>query len=233
MFKAIATDVDGTITDSNEKIDPEAIIKIRELEKLNIPVILISGHNLCSLETLSEYIGTSGPIVAENGCVVSKEPWGEPIIMGSRKITFKALNFLKQKFGDYKVKLKPLNRYRNVDLSLYRTFNTNEANELLKKENINAFVMDSGFAIHIIDSKINKGVGVKKAAELMGINTKEIIGIGDGGNDYHFLKEVGYSIALGHSHMKIKNIANFITKNSYGSGFVEAINHVVKNLLNL
>jgi len=230
LFKALATDVDGTITDSNEKIDPEAIIKIRKLEALGIPVILISGHTLCSLETLREYIGTSGALVAENGCLISVEKWGEPIIIGSREVTNKALKELKQHFGE-QVKLKPLNKYRFVDLSLYRTFNVNEANKILKEANIRAFTMDSGFAIHIIDADVNKGVGLQKAAELMGINMEDIIGIGDGENDYHFLSRTGYSIVLNHATNKLKKLADYVAEKEYSKGFIEGITHILKTLI--
>ncbi|MHA1835359.1 MAG: phosphoglycolate phosphatase [Candidatus Odinarchaeia archaeon] len=227
MFKAFATDVDGTITDSNEKIDPDAIIKLREIESIGIPVILVSGHTLCSLETLSEYIGTSGPLVAENGCLVVAKRWEPPIQVGSRDVTIRAYQVLKEELGD-RVILKPINKYRVVDLSLKRTFNAEIANKLLKQKNIDAYVMDSGFALHIIDSRVNKGVGLKKAAELIKVDLNEIIGVGDGGNDYHFLKATGYSIALGHAPEKLKRLADYVAKKKYSKGFIEGVEHLFK-----
>ncbi len=227
MFKALATDVDGTITDSKLRIDPAAIIKIREFEDNGIPVILISGHGLCSVETLSEYIGTTGALVAENGCLVVSKRWGDPVMVGSREVTERAYKVLKDKLGD-KVILKPLNKYRLVDLSLKRTFNVEEANRILLEENIPASVVDSGFALHIIDSKVNKGVGLAKAAELMNIKLCEIIGIGDGGNDYQLLESVGYGIALGQAPEHVKKVAKYVTKETYAKGFIEAAEHARK-----
>ncbi|WEU39975.1 MAG: phosphoglycolate phosphatase [Candidatus Odinarchaeum yellowstonii] len=227
MFKALATDVDGTITDSKLRIDPEAIIRIREFEDRGIPVILISGHGLCSVETLSEYIGTTGALVAENGCLVVRKRWGDPVLVGSREVTELAYKVLKAKLGD-KVILKPLNKYRLVDLSLKRTFNAEEANRILLDERIPASVVDSGFALHIIDSKVNKGVGLAKAAELMNIRLSEIIGIGDGGNDYHFIQSVGYGIALGQAPENVKKVAKYVTRETYAKGFIEAVEHARK-----
>ncbi|MEM2110183.1 MAG: phosphoglycolate phosphatase [Candidatus Odinarchaeota archaeon] len=225
MFKAIATDIDGTLTDSRLRIDPEAIIKIREFEDNNIPVILISGHGLCSVETLSEYLGTTGALVAENGCLVVRKRWGTPVMVGLRDVTERAYQILKERLGD-KVILKPLNKYRLVDLSLRRTFNLEEANRILIEENIPATVVDSGFAFHIIDSKVNKGVGLAKAAELMNISLSEIIGIGDGGNDYYFIESVGYGIALGQAPENVKRAAKYVTVETYAKGFIEAVAHI-------
>lgn len=225
MFKAIATDIDGTITDSKLRIDPDAIVKIREFEDEGVPVILISGHGLCSVETLSEYIGTSGALVAENGCLAVQKRWGAPVMVGSRDVTEAAYRFLKQELGD-RVILKPLNKYRLVDLSLRRTFDADEANELLRRKRIPASVVDSGFALHIIDVKANKGVGLVKAAELMGIKPSEIIGIGDGGNDYQFIKLAGYGIALGQAPEEVKRIADYVTDKTYAQGFLEAAEHI-------
>ena len=42
--KAVAVDIDGTITDSNKKIHLGAIAALRRLEEAGIPVILATGN---------------------------------------------------------------------------------------------------------------------------------------------------------------------------------------------
>ena len=42
--KAIAVDIDGTITDYNKKLHLEAIESLRRLEEAGIPVILATGN---------------------------------------------------------------------------------------------------------------------------------------------------------------------------------------------
>ena len=224
-FKVIATDIDGTITDKHERLYPKAIELIRELEKMGIKIMLVTGHMLCAAETLSHYIGTSGPIVSENGCVIVKKRWDDPIILGSRNNTEKALSVLKEYFGD-SVKVKPIIKYRLVDISLKRTFNPDLGNKILNEKKIPAYLVDSNFAIHIIDKNVNKGVGTVKAGSLIGVTPNEMIGIGDGKNDYYLLKSVGYSIALAHAPEKLKEIADYVTRKPYGEGFVEAINYL-------
>jgi len=61
MIKAIALDIDGTITDNNSILCLEAISIIRKLEENKIKVILSSGNALCVVKTLSKYIFSSVP----------------------------------------------------------------------------------------------------------------------------------------------------------------------------
>ena len=78
--KAIAVDIDGTITDYNKKLHLEAIESLRLLEESGIPVILATGNVRAITYGLSRFIGASGPMVCENGGVVWHPSWDEPIV---------------------------------------------------------------------------------------------------------------------------------------------------------
>jgi len=66
-MKAIALDIDGTITDKSRKICINAIDAIRCAEDRGYPVILVTENILCVARTMAIMIGTSGGIVGENG----------------------------------------------------------------------------------------------------------------------------------------------------------------------
>lgn len=51
---------------------------------------------------------------------------------------------------------------------------------------------------------------VVKIAELLGVKTKEMIGVGDGYNDYPLLSACGLKIAMGNAAPELKAIADFI-----------------------
>ena len=46
---------------------------------------------------------------------------------------------------------------------------------------------------------VNKATGVKKLANLLGLQLNEMIGVGDSENDDEFLQTVGYSVAMGNA----------------------------------
>ncbi|MDP6613184.1 MAG: HAD hydrolase family protein, partial [Candidatus Hydrothermarchaeota archaeon] len=69
-IRAVAIDIDGTLTDENSRLNLGAVGKIREIEAHNIPVILATGNILCRSEAASIFIGTSGILIAENGGII-------------------------------------------------------------------------------------------------------------------------------------------------------------------
>ena len=78
--KAVAVDIDGTITDYNKKLHLDAIQALRRLEDAGIPIILATGNVRAITYGLWRFIGASGPMVCENGGVVWHPKWGEPIV---------------------------------------------------------------------------------------------------------------------------------------------------------
>ena len=70
MIKALAIDIDGTITDKRRRLNLKAVQRLRDLEDNGIPIILSSGNNLCFMNAACIMIGTSGPLIAENGGIV-------------------------------------------------------------------------------------------------------------------------------------------------------------------
>ena len=72
-ISALAVDIDGTLTDEKRRISLTAVEALRMVEDAGIPVILSSGNVLPIAYGIGSMIGTSGPIVAENGGVVPAE----------------------------------------------------------------------------------------------------------------------------------------------------------------
>ena len=64
-FRALATDVDGTLTDRERGISLTAIQAVRNLEAKGVPVILASARPSPILNILREYIGCSDVTINE------------------------------------------------------------------------------------------------------------------------------------------------------------------------
>jgi hydroxymethylpyrimidine pyrophosphatase-like HAD family hydrolase len=81
MIKVLASDIDGTITDKNRRLDLEAVELLRKIEGLGIPVVLVTGNVIRRTEAASIFIGTSGPMIAENGGIIIEKKTKEPIYL--------------------------------------------------------------------------------------------------------------------------------------------------------
>ena len=83
-------------------------------------------------------------------------------------------------------------------------------------------MVDTKYAIHLKSKKINKGVGLKKLAGMMGLKSRDFVAIGDSENDVEMFEASGFGIAVGNGDDKIKEAADHITKASFGDGAIEA-----------
>lgn len=78
--------------------------------------------------------------------------------------------------------------------------------------------------LDISASNVSKGTGVKALSDYLGIPQNEILAIGDNINDISMFKIAGIGVAVSNSYDEVKEVADFVTKNSAGNGgFADAI----------
>jgi phosphoglycolate phosphatase len=219
-LKAIALDVDGTITDKTRKVCLNAIKAIYEAENRGIPVIIVTGNIMCSTRTISILFGTSGGLVAENGGVI--ESLGRKQILGDIKECLRAYKFLKSKFNVKKVEYSD---QRVSEVAIERNIPEEIVKETLKDYDVEVY--DTKFAIHITDPRVDKGSSLEMVARDLGIKPDEILAIGDSENDMEFLRTAGMKVAVANADEELKAIAEYITQKSYGDGVAEAINRFI------
>ncbi|MCZ3365010.1 MULTISPECIES: phosphoglycolate phosphatase [Methanobacterium] len=221
-MKAIAVDIDGTITDKNRKICVNAINALRKAEDAGYPVILVTGNVLCTAKMVSTMVGTSGGIVCENGGVVYTTK--RNLILGDIKKCKPAYELLKSRYDVEKTEFSDL---RSSEIAIKRTIDVNTVKETVK--NFDVVVYDTKFAIHITDPLVNKGKSLKIIAEDMGITADEIIAIGDSENDLEFLEVAGFKVAVSNADDDLKENTDYVTKKAYGDGAAEAIEKFILN----
>jgi len=218
-MKAIALDVDGTITDKTRKVCINAIKAIYNAEKKGVPIIFVTGNILCYTRALSVLFGTTGGLVAENGGVI--ESCQGTQVLGDIAKCEHAYNFLKSKFDVHKVVFSD----RMSEIAIKREIDVNIVKETLKDYDVEIY--DTKFAIHLTDPSVDKGSSLKIVAGDMGIDPKDIMAIGDSENDMEFLEVVGMKIAVSNADEELKDIADYVTKKPYGDGVREAIERFV------
>lgn len=224
-FKAVASDVDGTLTDRNRRLCVGALEAIGRLEDNRVKVILVSGLPYPILRGLAIYLGTTGAIIAENGGVVHYK--NSPSVLGSGKPVRKALNVLVKEFGD-KVSQSWTNEFRLTDLAIQRTLSYEVIVKTLEGKQLNVKVADTGFAYHLFDQHVGRDKGLKVACKQMGIGTSEVLGIGDSDADSDLIRNVGFGVAVANATPMLKSLANYVTAKPYGNGFAETASLLLK-----
>lgn len=78
-YKAVALDVDGTITDSTHAVRPRAIDAIKWLERRGIPVVILTGRRAKPVLELAAECGIARPMVTDNGSTIIDTGTGKVI----------------------------------------------------------------------------------------------------------------------------------------------------------
>lgn len=215
-FKAVVVDVDGTITFADRSLDCRAVEALRSLR---VPVVIATGNVLCFARAASTLLGTGDIVIAENGGVV--ECGRVEYDASHLKECEEAFGFLKGHFT--LERLDPENR--KTEIGLRRNFDVERARQLLRGYP-EVEIVDTGFAVHIKSRRVNKGTGLKRVAELMGLDARELVAIGDSPNDIEMLKASGFGVAVGNAHPEVKRVARMVTKGEHGAGVAEAVGYL-------
>jgi hydroxymethylpyrimidine pyrophosphatase-like HAD family hydrolase len=225
------TDVDGTITSSDDSITPVIYELVRDLDSLGITMGLVSGRSLPSLERLAHSLEIGGPIIGEHGGVAKLHVDQGYLELGySQEASLKALNKLQRLYPN-RVRGLPYNNNRLVDIVF-------EADGMSVKELSNHLneidLVDSGYMLHLLPEGVNKGTTLKR---LLGISGKlmptEVMVIGDYITDLSLFEHFSLSVLVANPKLPreqrhlLEATARFGSDQPYSDGFIEVINHLL------
>ena len=216
MIKAVVIDIDGTITDSKRMIQSQGIEALRQVQEKGVAVMLSSGNVLPITFGLSIFIGLKGPVIAENGGIVS---FKENVYrLNKNTLPMRAYDYLKTKV---EVERLFTDRWRESEVALKRTADPKIIEEILKGWSV--VIETTGFAIHIMELGHSKMNGVRKASELIGIDTKDIAAFGDSDNDVSMLQDCGVGIAVANASPAAKMAAKYVCREPHADGVIEGL----------
>ncbi len=228
-IKAISLDIDGTITYRDRRLSVDALKAIRLAENRGLPVMLVTGNSVPFAEAAAVFIGTSGPVIAEDGGALSFKGEGtmrKRVFLTDMDEEWILWSEVKRRYPE--AVLSYSMHERKAGLVMMRTVPVEAVREIIAELGLNLIAVDSGFAIHIKKPWINKGTGIEKACEFLGISPKEVAHVGDGENDLDAFRVVGYRIAIAQAPESVKEKADYITEKPYGDGGAEAIMHILR-----
>lgn len=82
-------------------------------------------------------------------------------------------------------------------------------------------------SLDITHAEASKLHGILEVAKILGITTEEIIGVGDGYNDFPLLMACGLKIAMGNAVPELKEIADFVAPPVWEDGVATVIEKFV------
>jgi len=224
--KTFAVDIDGTITlNGKGSIHLEALARLRSLKDEGHNVILVTGRSSVEGYLLSIFGGLTHMAVGENGGCIT---YGDKIqhkMLGNKGECVHALATIQSRL-DIEIKEKPVFP-RMTEVVLERTFQIEEAQKIVDRENLNVILSDSGYGYHINSKGVNKGSGFLEAIKILDVDLNDVIAIGDSETDVPLFKIVENSIAVSNSTENLKKIAKIVTTKKSGEGVLEGLDSIL------
>lgn len=220
-FRALVTDVDGTLTDSARRLHPGATAVVRRLERRGIPVVLATGNVLPIALALHRSLGLSGPVVAENGGLVYRERGGRPVIerLARRPVAVRAYRTLRA--AGLPVHRLFTDRWRETEVALEPTVPVARLRAALPGRRV--AVESTGFAVHLMERGAGKLPALARALGPLGLDLAECVVLGDGDNDVAMLRRAGFGVSFPSGSARARAAADYVTRREYGAGFVEGV----------
>ncbi len=221
-IKAVAVDIDGTITDPGRRLSLDAVRALRDVEDRGIPVILASGNIAPTANALAKFIGATGPVVAENGGLLvmgnEMERLADPAPVRA------AADYARRELG-----LTELlsNTCRFTEVCFQETVPVEELRRVVREGSFDVQVDNTGFALHIMPKGMDKLVGIRAAARHLGLRVEELLIIGDGRNDRRMVEAAGIGVAVANAVPEVRAVAAYVCRSAHGPGVVEALRRFV------
>lgn len=209
--------MDGTITNSSKVIQTLGIEVLQRAQENGRTVMLASGNVLPIVYGLSTFIGLRGPVIAENGGIVSYKD--EVHTLFSNEVPMRAYEHLRKVMPG--VRRLYTDHWRHTEVGL--NSETDLAKVLEALDGWPLEVEATGFAIHLMQKGHSKMSGVRKACELIGVDVSEVVAFGDADNDALMLKGCGYGVAVGNASEKARSAADLVTRGRHAEGVREGL----------
>lgn len=197
-----------------------SVAAIEAIREMPIPVILATGNVACFVRAAAKLLGASDSIIAENGGVVQVGYDAKEIVLADIEECRRASEFLQEHLPG----MESLDaRYRRSEMAFRRNIDLEKARSLLREKYPGLELVDTRFALHLKHRNVNKGTGILKIADILGLEPEGFAAMGDSENDLHMFKAAALGIAVGNAVPEVKAAASYVTKASYGEGAAEGL----------
>ena len=253
MMKALFFDIDGTLIDINTHRIPESTTQaLRQAKARGNKIFIATGrsHTIVELpglpkEVVDGYVTLNGAICLVDDVPVSLMPIPKEVVRDFSKVCvdrgltalFITMEGMRVANGNADF-VKGFQEYFNLapipstdftsmlDLDVYQmTTFFPESDDPELKARFPQLEFNRWFPTFadITCKGVDKAMGIEKMAGHFGIDLKNTIAFGDGGNDIPMLCRAGISVAMGNASDQVKANADLVTSNVSDDGIQKAL----------
>jgi len=218
-YLALACDFDGTLAHDGTVV-PETLEALKRLRESGRRLILVTGREIEDLLKVFPELGLFDVAVLENGALVYCPGDRSSRVLAERPPE-KLIELLHSRG------VAPL----SVGQVILATWEPYEAVVLdaIHELGLEMQVIFNKGAVMVLPSGVNKGTGLAKVLDELGVSPHNVVGIGDAENDHAFLASCELAVAVDNALPTIKERADVVTKGARGAGVVELIDGLLRD----
>jgi hydroxymethylpyrimidine pyrophosphatase-like HAD family hydrolase len=212
-WQAIAADYDGTLANEG-RVAKDTLRMLQRVRESGRKIVLITGRELESLQSVFTQLDVFDLIVAENGALLYHPSTGEEKLLG-KILPVAFVERLRQSGAN------PL----SVGRGIVATVRPYEAA-------VYRAIHDLGLDLQVIFNResvmtlpvgVDKSTGFRAAMAELGLASASVVGFGDAENDFAFLSLCGFSVAVANAIPSLKERVHLVTSGEDGAGVVEVL----------
>lgn len=244
-YKALILDLDGTtVPNHKDGMPSEKVRKAIAKAKNKIHICVATGRPMHMAKPILDHLELSGPVIVLDGTLII-DPVTKKILV-EHKIGKKDIEYIVKLCEERKIRLFIDNRetsfkYKKgmsldgsisavaIDMTLEQVEALHSSLQHIPTITSHKIVswIPGKTALSITHASATKLHGILEVARMQGISTHEIIGVGDGYNDFPLLMACGLKVAMGNAVPELKEIADYIAPTVDEDGVADVIEKFV------
>ena len=242
-IKLIALDMDGTLVNHDGDVSKENEEAVQRAKDNGIHVVLSTGRSLPFCRDIAEQLGHSAYLVTVNGGQIFDQELNLVESTHLDQDLVKRLWELKKKhdvyfwssttegvFNTHKPFEKEIEDYNwlkfgfdiqddDIRKVIFDEVTANEALEVTNSSPTNLEINPAG---------VNKAAALLKVCDWLDLSMENVMAVGDSMNDIAMIREAGFGVAMGNAQDRVKEAANWVTKDYTEHGVAHAIDRILK-----
>lgn len=235
-YKGIIFDLDGTaVPNRSDGVPSERLIKVINKLKAKVKIGFASGRTIGNCRHIIKLLDLNTPCIIVGGTKII-DPITEQTIWEKQMTTEQVRQIVAATKGyDYPINFQDekVRYFKDItDISIpenivyIQGIKPSDVEPLFEKlsqlKDIVGHTVPSWtkglFEIHITHKEATKEHAIKLWLEILKLQSAEVVGFGDGGNDLPIFEAVGYKVAMADADDKLKQAADFITQSAEEDG---------------
>jgi hydroxymethylpyrimidine pyrophosphatase-like HAD family hydrolase len=212
-WQAIAADYDGTLANEG-RVAKDTLQMLQRVRESGRKIVLITGRELESLQSVFTQLDVFDLIVAENGALLYHPSTRDEKLLG--KILPVAFVERLRQSGAHPLSVGRgiVATVRPYEAAVYRA---------IHDLGLDLQVIFNRESVMTLPVGVDKSTGFRAVLAELGLASASVVGFGDAENDFAFLSLCGFSVAVANAIPSLKERVHLVTSGEDGAGVVEVL----------